>query len=98
MVCMVSGVCFRGWYVLILLVLGWEGVGRKHNSHSGGHTQWVCHSGPQDGPHGGLCYPPHSSFLHGSHISCLVYGLNGVSGAGTYVLILLALSWRGVGH
>ena len=95
---MVSSVRFRGWYVLYLLVLGWEGVAHKHNSHSGWHTQWVCHSGPQGGPHGGLCYPPHSPFLHGFHISCLVHGLNGIwcsfhGGGDWYVLILLVLGW-----
>ena len=40
-VCMVSGVCFVGrWYVLILLVLGWEGVGHKHSWFA----FWVTHS------------------------------------------------------
>ena len=28
-----AGVCFRGWYMLYLLVLGSGGVRRKHNSH-----------------------------------------------------------------
>ena len=30
-VCMVSGTCFKGWYVLYVLVLGWEGMGHKHS-------------------------------------------------------------------
>ena len=30
-VCMVSGTCFKGWYVLYMLVLGWEGMGHEHS-------------------------------------------------------------------
>ena len=73
---MVSGVCFRGWYVLYLLLLGWEGMAHKHNS---GDTLSGCVTqDPRVGPMGACAIHPTHFFLHGSHISRLVYGLNGI--------------------
>ena len=56
MVCMVSGVHFRGWYALYLLVLGWGGMG---------HTVLTRHYAPP------FCRLDLATSMGGGHITVI---------------------------
>ena len=55
----------KEWHILVkVLNCITENVGTKSVRAQLG--LWVSHSEPQGGPHWGLCYPPHSSYMCGA--------------------------------